>query len=90
MSLIVRSRGRLTIRHSQYCRTAEEAFKYVDRIMDPREMLSPGVQVEIEEKGQKLGLQITETVSLLASGTSKTSLASTALGAMKNGVAGFL
>lgn len=53
VSLIVRSRGRSTIRHSQYCRTAEEAFEHVDRIMDPREMLAPNVQVEIEEKGQK-------------------------------------
>ena len=35
------------------CRTAQETLEAIDRIMDPREMLSPGVQVEIEEKGQR-------------------------------------
>jgi len=53
VALIVRSRGRSTIRHTLHCRTARETLEAIDRIMDPREMLSPGVQVEIEERGQK-------------------------------------
>ncbi len=53
VALIVRSRGRSTIRHTMHCRTAGETLEAIDRIMDPREMLSPGVQVEIEERGQK-------------------------------------
>lgn len=53
VSLILRSRGRSTIRHTLMCRTAVETLEAIDRIMDPREMLSPGVQVEIEERGQK-------------------------------------
>ncbi len=53
VALIVRSRGRSTLRHTLHCRTAGETFEAIDRIMDPREMLSPGVQVEIEERGQK-------------------------------------
>jgi phosphoribosylamine--glycine ligase len=53
VALIVRSRGRSTIRHTLHCRTAAETLEAIDRIMDPREMLSPGVQVEIEERGQK-------------------------------------
>jgi phosphoribosylamine--glycine ligase len=51
--LVVRSRGRSTIRHTLHCRTAGETLEAIDRIMDPREMLSPGVQVEIEERGTK-------------------------------------
>ena len=35
------------------CRTAAETLEAIDRIMDPREMLGPGVQVEIEERGQR-------------------------------------
>jgi phosphoribosylamine--glycine ligase len=35
------------------CRTAQETIEAIDRIMDPREMLAPGVQVEIEERGQR-------------------------------------
>ena len=53
VALIVRSRGRSTLRHTLHCRTAGETLEAIDRIMDPREMLSPGVQVEIEERGQK-------------------------------------
>src|SRR5262245_53860225 len=53
VALIVRSRGRSTIRHTLHCRTARETLEAIDRIMDPREMMSPGVQVEIEERGQK-------------------------------------
>ena len=53
VSLIVRSRGRSTLRHTLHCRTAGETLEAIDRIMDPREMLSPGVQVEIEERGEK-------------------------------------
>ncbi|MEO6808247.1 MAG: phosphoribosylamine--glycine ligase [Isosphaeraceae bacterium] len=53
VSLILRSRGRSTLRHTLMCRTAVETLEAIDRIMDPREMLAPGVQVEIEERGQK-------------------------------------
>ncbi len=53
VALIVRSRGRSTLRHTLHCRTAGETLDAIDRIMDPREMLSPGVQVEIEERGNK-------------------------------------
>jgi phosphoribosylamine--glycine ligase len=53
VALIVRSRGRSTIRHTLHCRTAGETLEAIDRIMDPREMISPGVQVELEERGQK-------------------------------------
>jgi phosphoribosylamine--glycine ligase len=53
VALTVRSRGRSTIRHTLHCRTASETLEAIERIMDPREMLSPGVQVEIEERGQK-------------------------------------
>jgi phosphoribosylamine--glycine ligase len=53
VSVVVRSKGRSTIRHAQLCRTASEAIEVIDRIMDPREMLAPGVQVEIEERGQR-------------------------------------
>jgi phosphoribosylamine--glycine ligase len=53
VALIVRSRGRSTIRHTLHCRTAAECLDAIERIMDPREMMSPGVKVEIEERGQK-------------------------------------
>ena len=53
VSLIVRSRGRSTIRHTLHCRTAGETIEAIERILDPREMLSPGVQVEIEERGHR-------------------------------------
>ncbi len=53
VSLVVRSKGRSTIRHTQLCRTAAETLDQIDRIMDPREMLAPGVQVELEERGQR-------------------------------------
>jgi len=53
VSLVVRSKGRSTIRHIQLCRTAAETLEHIERIMDPREMLSPGVQVELEERGQR-------------------------------------
>jgi phosphoribosylamine--glycine ligase len=35
------------------CRTAAETLEAIDRIMDPREQLGPGVQVEIEERGER-------------------------------------
>jgi phosphoribosylamine--glycine ligase len=35
------------------CRTAAETLETIDRIMDPREQNGPGVQVEIEERGQR-------------------------------------
>jgi phosphoribosylamine--glycine ligase len=41
------------MRHTLHCRTAAEVLEAVDRILDPREMLSPGVQVEIEERGHR-------------------------------------
>jgi phosphoribosylamine--glycine ligase len=53
VALVVRSRGRSTIRHTLHCRTAAETLEAIDRILDPREMLSPGVQVEIEERGHR-------------------------------------
>jgi phosphoribosylamine--glycine ligase len=53
VSLVVRSRGRSTIRHTLMCRTAIETIEAIERIMDPREQLGPGVQVELEERGQK-------------------------------------
>src|SRR6185312_6994207 len=48
VSLVVRSRGRSTFRQTMLCRSAAEALEATDRIMDPREMLAPGVQVEFE------------------------------------------
>ena len=53
VALTVRSRGRSTIRHTLHCRTAAEVLEAIERILDPREMLSPGVQVEIEERGHR-------------------------------------
>jgi phosphoribosylamine---glycine ligase len=53
VALTVRSRGRSSVRHTLHCRTAAEALEAIDRILDPREMLSPGVQAEIEERGHK-------------------------------------
>ncbi len=53
VALTVRSRGRSTIRNAIHCRTASETLEAVERILDPREMLGPGVQVEIEDRGSK-------------------------------------
>jgi phosphoribosylamine---glycine ligase len=53
VSLVIRSKGRSTIRNTLLCRTAAESLEAIDRIMDPREMLSPGVRVEIEERGER-------------------------------------
>ncbi len=53
VSLVVRSKGRSTLRHTLHCRTAAETVEAIDRIMDPREQLGPGVQVEIEERGKR-------------------------------------
>src|SRR3954463_9715956 len=53
VSLVVRSKGRSTLRHTLLCRTASETLEAIDRIMDPREQLGPGVQVEIEERSQR-------------------------------------
>ncbi len=54
VSLVLRSKGRSTLRHPLLCRTAQESIEAIERIMDPREMLSPNVQVEIEERGQRV------------------------------------
>ena len=51
VSVVVRPRGRTTLR-PVLCRTALEALEAVDRISDPREMIEPGVRVEIEERGR--------------------------------------
>ena len=53
VQLVVRSKGRSTIRNTIACRTAGDTLEAIDRIMDPYEMLAPGVRVEIEEKGQR-------------------------------------
>jgi phosphoribosylamine--glycine ligase len=53
VSLVVRSKGRSTLRHTLLCRTAAETLEAIDRIMDPREQLGPGVQVEIEERSRR-------------------------------------
>ena len=53
VALVVRSKGRSTLRNTLMCRTAAETLDAIDRIMDPREMLGPGVQVELEERGQR-------------------------------------
>ncbi len=53
VSLTVRSRGRSSVRNTLHCRTAGEALEAIDRIMDPREMQAPGVQVEIDERGRR-------------------------------------
>src|SRR3954469_12837639 len=53
VALVVRSKGRSTLRHTLHCRTAAETLEAIERIMDPREQLGPGVQVEIEERGQR-------------------------------------
>src|SRR5204863_3532375 len=53
VSLAIRSRGRSAIRHTLMCRTAAESLEAIDRIMDPREMTGPGVQVEIEARGKR-------------------------------------
>ncbi len=55
VSLLIRSKGRSTLRHPLLCRTASEAMEAIDRIMDPREMLSPNVTVEVEERGVRVG-----------------------------------
>jgi phosphoribosylamine--glycine ligase len=59
VSLVVRSKGRSTLRHPLLCRTAQEALDAVERIMDPREMLSPNVQVEFEERGHRVAFSTT-------------------------------
>lgn len=51
--LTLRARGPSLIRGSQVCRTALECFEAIERMLDPREMIEPGVQVEIEERGQR-------------------------------------
>lgn len=53
VSLVVRSKGRSTLRNTLHCRTAEETIEAIERIMDPREQLGPGVQVELEERGKR-------------------------------------
>ncbi len=52
VSLVVRPRGSSTQR-TTLCRTATEALEAIDRILDHREMLEPGVQVEFEERGTR-------------------------------------
>lgn len=58
VSLIVRPRGRSALR-TQMCRTAAETIEAIDRIFDPREPL-PGVNVEIEERGNKRAFETRE------------------------------
>ncbi|WP_337175036.1 phosphoribosylamine--glycine ligase [Paludisphaera sp.] len=53
VALVIRSRGRSTIRNTIHARTAAEALDAVERILDPREMMGPGVQVEIEDRGTR-------------------------------------
>ncbi len=53
VSLVVRSKGRSLVRNTLMCRTAAETIEAIERIMDPHEMTGPGVQVELEERGQK-------------------------------------
>src|SRR3954452_21186640 len=45
VSLVGRSKGRSTLRHTLSRRPAAETLEAIDRIMAPREMLSPGLQV---------------------------------------------
>ena len=54
VSVIIRSKGRSTVRQPFDCVTAAEAVAAIDRIFEPRNMLSPNVQVEIEERGEKV------------------------------------
>lgn len=54
VSVTIRSKGRSTVRQPFACVTAAEAIQAIDRIFDPRNMLSSKVQVEIEERGDKL------------------------------------
>ena len=53
VALVVRSKGRSTIRHTLHCRTAAETLEAIERILDPHEQLGPGVQVELEERGER-------------------------------------
>ena len=53
VALVVRSQGRSTIRHTLHCRTAAETLDAIDRIMDPREMLGPGVPGRDRGRGQQ-------------------------------------
>src|SRR3954451_10315540 len=57
VALTVRSKGRSTPRPPLHCRTAAETLEAIDRIMDPREQMGPGVQVELEERGQRRGFR---------------------------------
>ena len=57
VSLVIRSKGRSTIRNTLLCRTAAESLEAIDRIMDPREMLSPGVQRRDRGARRASGLQ---------------------------------
>ncbi len=53
VSLVIRSKGKSLIRNTIMCRTAVETLEHIDRIMDPREQTGPGVQVELEERGER-------------------------------------
>ena len=53
VSLLLRTKGRSTIRHKMACKTAKDAIEAIERVFDPREMLAPNVQVEIEERGER-------------------------------------
>lgn len=53
VSVTIRSKGRSTVRQPFVCVTAAEAVQAIDRIFEPRNMLAPNVQVEIEERGEK-------------------------------------
>ena len=54
VSVVIRSKGRSTVRQPFDCMTAGEALQALDRIFDPRNMKSPNVQAEIEERGEKV------------------------------------
>ena len=54
VSVVIRSKGRSSVRQPFDCMTAGEALQAIDRIFEPRNMQSPNVQVEIEERGEKL------------------------------------
>jgi phosphoribosylamine--glycine ligase len=51
VQVTIRSKGRSTVRQPFECVTAAEAMFAIDRIFDPRNMLSGNVQAEIEEGG---------------------------------------
>ncbi|MFM7592758.1 MAG: phosphoribosylamine--glycine ligase [Isosphaeraceae bacterium] len=53
VQVTIRSKGRSTVRQPFDCVTAADAIYAIEKIFDPRNMLSGNVQVEIEEGGEK-------------------------------------